>query len=178
MFRLTSPCGCRSSIRMDATSLTAAFTLALALSASANPITTVTVGGSDYRLTTVQGTFSDFQTELQGTPWWGNQSLASALAAAAMLNLGDALGNTPSLPNGSGAYPGVFFVFAYDDDVTPVQYLETSGGSQVTVQAVSSATPYSWAVVAEEVPDGGGSLGLLALGGMGLLGVRRCVRPV
>ncbi|MEX0615715.1 MAG: hypothetical protein WD177_07385, partial [Methylophaga sp.] len=56
----------------------------------------VSVGGSQYELTTINNTsYSESKTLLQSQPWWGNETLALNLAAAIQMDLGDYFGILP-----------------------------------------------------------------------------------
>lgn len=58
------------------------FTMCLALSlclfalSAKGQGTLVTVNGTNYDISEVTGTFNDLQIELEGTPWWGSETLA------------------------------------------------------------------------------------------------------
>jgi uncharacterized protein YabE (DUF348 family) len=49
---------------------------------------TVTVGGTEYNVSTVTDTFTDNMTQIESTPWWGHQALAQALATAVADDIG------------------------------------------------------------------------------------------
>ena len=57
---------------------------------------TASINGTDYNITTVTGSYNSLKTQLEATPWWNNQSLASSVA----LNLG--ITNPSSVLNGMG----------------------------------------------------------------------------
>ena len=52
----------------------------------------VNVGGSNYDVTTVSGTFDDLQATLSTQPWFGNSSQAYAFANAVSDGLGFQIG--------------------------------------------------------------------------------------
>lgn len=49
----------------------------------------VTVGGTTYDITTITGPFDTNSLQLTSTPWWGNGTLAGALATDAGSSLGE-----------------------------------------------------------------------------------------
>ena len=66
---------------------------------------TVTVGGTEYNISSVTGTFTDNMTQIESTPWWGDQSLAQALATAVADDIGT--------PNNEGD-GGPLFAYSLD----------------------------------------------------------------
>ncbi|WP_108263621.1 hypothetical protein [Mangrovicoccus ximenensis] len=73
----------------------------------------VNVGGSDYDVTTLEGTFEDNSTLLTSQIWWGNEGLAEQFADV----VGQSLGTfyTP-LPGGNG--PIFAYMTTFIDDWT------------------------------------------------------------
>jgi hypothetical protein len=133
---------------------------------------TVTVGETEYDVTTVTGTFGDNMSLLESTPWWGNSTLAQALATAVADDIG-----TPNEFNYGAAGP----LFAYDDDAIDAFVWFQGNTSSV---AVSESVSLSWGVVTPfstgNVPEAG-SFGMLFAGlfGVGLLaGMKRSRRNV
>jgi hypothetical protein len=76
-----------------------------------SPTITLTVGAQDYEITTISGTFDALGTTLMGQVWWGDYTLAMALATE--------LGTTFGMPNLEfGAYSApAFAVQEYDDSL-------------------------------------------------------------
>ncbi|WP_413171632.1 hypothetical protein [Anabaena azotica] len=73
----------------------------LASSASPAQALVFNVGGTNYDVTTVTGTYNDLATTLQSQVWWGNSALAQQFAQTVNIQLG--------LPNISEASP--FFAY-------------------------------------------------------------------
>ena len=61
-----------------------------------------TVGGTNYDVTTVTGSYNSLKSQLEATPWWGNSTLAADLATAAT--------SAGSWNNDNGGM-GAFFAF-------------------------------------------------------------------
>jgi hypothetical protein len=53
----------------------------LALMSPAKAVVLTTVGGTSYNVTTITGTYNANQSAIEGTPWWGNATLAENLAS-------------------------------------------------------------------------------------------------
>jgi hypothetical protein len=130
----------------------------------------VTVGETEYDITTVTGTFADDMAQLESTPWWGNATLAQEIAAAVADDIG-----TPNEFNYGAAGP----LFAYDDDAVD-SFIWFQGNTSSV--AVSGITSWSWGVVAPvstgNAPEPGSFVMLFAgLFGVGLsAGMKRSRR--
>lgn len=87
---------------------------------------TVTVGGEQYDITTVTGTFDDNMALLESMPWWGDATLAQEIANAVMDDIG-----TPNNDGTSGP------LFAYDDDAIDafIWFQGTSSSTSVSESA-------------------------------------------
>jgi hypothetical protein len=46
------------------------------------------VGGTNYDITTVQGTYNDISSQINATPWWGSRTKAVEFASAVYHGLG------------------------------------------------------------------------------------------
>jgi hypothetical protein len=69
--------------------LAAAACLSL-FSATSTFAATFTVGGNDFDITTISGTFTDLQGQLESQLWWGDDYLARQFATAVSTQLGTA----------------------------------------------------------------------------------------
>ena len=114
--------------------------LLLAGSASANPATSVSVGGQNYSVTYQSFYNSNTSPFATGSmPWWGSQSLADQFATAVGLSLGT--------PNSSSTY-GPFFAYTY----TTVPMLgagvmvELESNVGVTSAFADELTSYNYAI--------------------------------
>lgn len=78
---------------------------------AANPAeaVVVTVGDTNYDISTVDGTFNDLESQLTATPWFGNQTLAGDIADA----VGDSFGTVNVVSSGLPTAP--LFAFAQDN---------------------------------------------------------------
>jgi len=130
----------------------------------------VTVGETEYDITTVTGTFTGDMTQLESTPWWGNATLAQEIAAAVADDIG-----TPNEFNYGAGGP----LFAYDDDAIDA-FIWFQGNT--SSQAVSGIWSWSWGVVTPvstgNAPEPG-SFGMLFAGLFGvclLAGMKRSRR--
>jgi hypothetical protein len=125
---------------------------------------TITLGGSDYEVIELYGSFEDHEAQLLATPWWASEVDASA---AAQLSADAGFPNGPGftyerIPGPSGMHP-VFFT----------TYLGTVQGASWT----SPTWVRSWAAVAPvtAVPvPAAGWLFMSAL--IGLMGKKRLSR--
>jgi len=114
---------------------------------------TVTVDGTEYFVSTVTGTFTDNMTQLESTPWWGDQSLAQALAGAVADDIG-----TPN--NGGDGGP----LFAYSLDAVNAYLFVMGNVNQVSVSPAEVISFAFGNVVATPEP---GSLSMLFAGLLG-----------
>jgi uncharacterized protein with beta-barrel porin domain len=119
--------------------------LLFAGSATANPVTTVTIGGQNYSVTyTNPITYNDniplFSTG--SMPWWGSQLLAEQFSTAVGVTLG--------LPN-SGAFGPLF---AYEPNLDPpgVDIVATNGVIDRTGTA-PGFIPYAYAILETSFPS-------------------------
>jgi len=111
--------------------------LLLAGSASANPATTVSVGGKNYSVTyqnfSYNGSTSSFSATLM--PWWGNGPLAGQFATA--------VGNTLVTPN----FPGIpLFGYALNSPSVSIQYFAGGTNSDCPIGCPDANTPYDYAI--------------------------------
>ena len=140
---------------------------------------TVTVGGTTYDVTTLTGTFDDNEATLEGTPWFGNGTLAQSIAAAVGTFFG-----TPQNNLEYGQNYGPFFAIelvggggGVDSAVFDIQDGQTSGS--VTGIAWYPNISVIWATGSVVPPVGTpepGTLSLMiaAMLGLGLLvGIKR-----
>ena len=147
--------------------------LTIALIARPALAITVTVGGRDYTLSTLGGSFDENAATLQIQPWWGSSDLALQFA-----NQYDALVSTPIdsanlnlfsfyYDESRGAYSQIY----WDDDVV----FSTQSG------AYASPTQTFMYVVPTEVPEinvGSLSQAMLILFAFWLVTRRRAASPV
>jgi hypothetical protein len=131
--------------------LTAAATLTATGVITAQPLAahagTFTVGGSQYDITTVTGTFLTFESLLSNTakaPWWGRRDLAEEFASV----VGDDLG----FPN--DAFFGPYFAFGEDDlfggSVFSMVHVNAPNNLQFTGHGQNAER--TWAVVVSATP--------------------------
>jgi hypothetical protein len=135
--------------------------------------TVVTVGSTNYDLSTCFGTYADCQDQIDGSAWWGNnRSLAESLAAG--------LGQSFGLP-GLGGFGGPYFAYAVDGNPYWIDAYEWSPsffpGGPYNSEARSVpqlGADETWAVEASTPEPSVLNLMLLSLLGWGLLiGVKR-----
>jgi hypothetical protein len=93
---------------------------------------TVTVDGTQYDITTVTGTFTDNMTQLESTPWWGDATLAQAIATAVADDIG-----TPN----DGGIGGPLFAYSLD---AVNAYLFIQGNVNMT--SVQESVSFSYGV--------------------------------
>lgn len=127
---------------------------------------TATIGGIDYNVTTVEGTFAQHQTLLENQVWWGDRSLANSFAGAVAADLG--------FPNNSGFYGPLF---AYKRGSTTVTSFNFFSALQRSFEApLDSSGVYTYATAAQvsSVPlPAGGLLLLTGIGGAAALKRRK-----
>jgi len=111
---------------------------------------TVTVGGTEYFVTTITGTFTANMTQLESTPWWGNQTLAQDIATAVADDIG-----TPN-DGGSGGP-----LFAYSLDAVNAFLFVKGNVNQVSV---SESLSFSFGVGNVVTTPEPSSLALIPLG--------------
>lgn len=136
---------------------------AFALLVSIVPVQAVTInlGGTDYDITTVTGTYNEHSTAIAATPWWNN----------APFNAADAANLVPLTEPGFGYENGGFGpYFAHSVIVHPaVGPLFVSANARASVvggdvvnlpsSSITPSTSATWAVLSSSVPGGGGSSG-------------------
>lgn len=120
--------------------------LMFAGSATANPITTVTIGGQNYNVTYTNLIIYDDNIPLFSTgsmPWWGSQLRAEEFRTAVGVTLG--------LPNAAGAFGPLF---AYEPNlVAPgVNIAVTDGVDDFTGTALGFI-PYAYAILGTSFPS-------------------------
>jgi hypothetical protein len=77
------------------------------------------VGGTNYDITTVTGTYTSLSTQLQATPWWGQQQLSIDLATAVYGSLGQEAGSEDFgglWDSSSGGTATPYFAYAFTDN--------------------------------------------------------------
>jgi len=126
---------------------------------SANPAEAAifTVNGTDYNITTVTGSFSSLSTQLQATPWWGDNALADSLATA--------VGTSFGLPNTSGQW-GPMFSVSLNGTSQNNTIFYTAGGIAGTNLPI--ANTYTYAVGSAAVPEPLTILGAITATGFGV----------
>jgi hypothetical protein len=145
----------------------------------------VEVAGTQYNITTVSGTFLANSSALQGTPWWGDKTLARDLAATGMSFGG---GNAPCFPEG-GCFladsSGPLFAYDQSDGLVTVAAWNIitqdflSGTDNVFGALVPDDLEWTWAIgsVVRTPESGTLSMTFEGLAALGLLvGVKRYQR--
>lgn len=134
----------------------------------------VTIGATEYDISTVSTSFSADTAALESTPWWGNAALAANLAAL----VGDALG-TPNL--GSPYTYGPYFAWETNPNIPSFPDFYTYNATLLHDANGSTPGSYVWVYavgsIVQATPEPSSVLflvtGLLGLLGMGLY-KRRC----
>lgn len=136
--------------------------------------TTVTVGGTDYDISTIKGSFTDNQTLLESQPWAGDSPLAVQFVFA----VGDSFG----LPNddGFGSFLGPYFaveIFDPDPSFDPlvrVNLIDNGGSANTRFAGLDADFVYAVATEVAAVPlPAGGVLLLSGLAGAAALKRRK-----
>jgi|GEM_PF-4028267 len=145
------------------------------LSSSANAVL-ITLGGTDYEITTTTGSYSDNASLLQSQPWWtGGRDVTDADSAATQV--GDQLG----LPNDFGLPVGftgpLFATFEYFTGVGGTSYSPVTNSSWGAANRDGDAA-ITFAIVGEDgdsrkVPSGGATGLMLGTALFGLAALRR-----
>src|SRR5579862_2729825 len=140
--------------------------LALVLPGVARADAIVTVGGTTYDITTLSGTFSGNSATLEGTPWWGNATLAESLSNAVGTALGTQLPPNETLgPLFATSLLGSAFDEGSSFDQTLGTSIDTSTiRSQTFLYATGSVVPSAAAPEPSTL-----SLMIAAMLGLGLL---------
>jgi hypothetical protein len=139
---------------------------------------TVTVGGDDYTLTTIEGSFDDNASLLTSQVWWQNTALAYDLITAVQGGLG-----YPHVGSGNlSPFIAISDTLLSDPDAVYAMMWRESDNSWLDLAmpryegqwlGSSTPTPMTWIVAGSaSVPEAGATLGYLALA-MGLLLFRR-----
>ncbi len=101
---------------------------------------TVTVNGTQYDITTITGTFTDNMAQLESTPWWGDATLAQAIATAVADDIG-----TPN----DGGIGGPLFAYSLDA-VNAFLFIQGNVNSTSVSESVSFSYGVGSAVNAPE----------------------------
>jgi hypothetical protein len=119
---------------------------------------TIELGGTNYEITTISGTFDDNQSSLEMQPWWGSQTVAEEAAGLVGTELG-----TPNFGNTAGA----FFAYAATSSLL---FLESSEPSY-PLNSWPSDREATFAVAEEvsQVPEPSTILGIATALGFGSL---------
>lgn len=113
----------------------------------------VTVDGTTYDISLVEGTYDSLTAQLDSQPWWDNQTLATEAAAA----VGDFFDIQQATPNEDfGPY------FAYDV-IGSIAYVETYNTSDQTEEVAPAVTGDRYFAVVSTVPEAARTLPLLIL---------------
>jgi len=106
---------------------------------------TFTVDGTAYDITTVTGSYNSLTTQLQATPWWGDQFLAISIAMEVWQGLGLPGGGIygPFFASGSYNFKGQHFmnISSYDTSANGVVSLAGTLANDEVVYAVGSIVP-------------------------------------
>ena len=131
---------------------------------SANPAQAAifNVGGTDYDITTVTGTYDDNAAVIQASPWWGNSSLAENLASTVSGTLG-----FPNYDEGTG---GPFFAYEGGSNgiYSRYNYYMLPGSSSFVATSQDYARTYAVSSTASAVPEPLTILGSITAAGFGV----------
>ena len=137
----------------------------LAVLATSTHAVLVDVGGTQYDIITIDGTFNALQTNIESQPWWGDINIARDAAFAVNTSLGTNSVNTDFGP-----------LFAYGkpfESVAAVAWLFVDPlDIDTDAFAVDPTQSVTWAVVAPEVPIPA-AVWLFGSGLLGLVGIAR-----
>jgi hypothetical protein len=106
---------------------------------------TVNVGGNNYDLTSVDGTFFSLQSRLQSQSWWGNTALADGLAVALGTNI-TSTGYTILGPRFATSYTG--------NSVNGSFIVNNSLQSNSSITNPQNNASYTWAVLSGPYSSG------------------------
>lgn len=139
------------------------FVLSIAFVANPAQAAIFTVGGIDYNITTVTGSYNSLASQLTTTPWFGNQTTALTFAST----VGTFFGSPNSLPIVGSAAP----LFLYSNSPSlQSRARRASNGSFLTFQPAASGN-YTYAVgsvvSSSAVPEPLTILGAMTAAGFG-----------
>lgn len=145
--------------------------MSLSATTTASQAATFTVGGTDYDVTTVTGTFDANRSLLMSQLWWGNGTLASSFATEVKFSLG----NDPTVSS-----LGAVFAYGVDAGTFEKAYGQAWRNSPPnstpfwTADTAFATRLYAVATVIPAVPlPAGGVLLLSGLAGMAALRRRK-----
>ena len=119
-----------------------AFTVAASTAAEA---VMITLGGTDYDVTTIMGTFSDNQALLESQPWFVDPGSASTLGNEAAMQIGNAFG----FPN-FGGFAGPLFGEAVESGSVLGSFAFFFGGFEGPQEVIAALNEEAvWAVATE-----------------------------
>jgi hypothetical protein len=132
----------------------------------------VTIGGTEYEITTVYTSFAAIESTLEDQPWWDNPSLAAAFESA----VGATLGTPNSLTRAPTSSDGP--LFAYGSVTLPsvgiplidAAFYDATDQTIDTTGTITEVTFYTWAEASPVATPEPGTL-ILMLTGIGLLGL-------
>lgn len=133
---------------------------AFALLVSIAPVQAVMInlGGTDYDITTVSGTYDDFSAAITATPWWNEPSKAAAAADQVPLTetgFGYENGDfSPYFAHTGLGHPA----FGLTHVLASARWTGASG-AVFNPPSIPVSTSPTWVVLSSSVPGGGGSSG-------------------
>ena len=113
--------------------------LSLTLISTSAQAAVFNVNGTDYDMTTIDGSYNELFSQLSNQVWFNDENLAQDFAATVQLSLGD------PYPNSDGSFLGILFANAN----SRVSLFKNTDKTTLSA-SISSINEYTWAI-AEKV---------------------------